>query len=92
MDELAQYLAVALSGTVNIVGSTLVLVGGQLRMAGDSFLADLRSALHQQILPALAQRLEIKYAELPLHAGAWGVAAQVLDAAWANGSFIQADD
>ena len=92
LDELAQYLAVALSGTVNIVGSTLVLVGGQLRMAGDSFLADLRSAHHHQNLPALPQRLEIKYAELPLHAGAWGVAAQVLDAAWANGSFIQADD
>ncbi len=92
LDELAHYLAEALSGTVNIVGSTLVLVGGQLRMAGDSFLADLRSALHQQVLPALAQRLEIKYAALPLHAGAWGVAAQVLDAAWANGSFIQGDD
>lgn len=92
LGELAHYLAEALSGTVNIVGSTLVLVGGQLRMAGDSFLTDLRSALHQQILPALAQRLEIRYAELPLHAGAWGVAAQVLDAAWGNGSFVQADD
>jgi predicted NBD/HSP70 family sugar kinase len=92
LDELAQYLAEALSGTVNIVGSTLVLVGGQLRLAGDSFLADLRRTLHQQLLPALAQRLEIRYAALPLYAGAWGVAAQVLDAAWDNGSFVLADD
>jgi predicted NBD/HSP70 family sugar kinase len=89
LSELAHYQAQALASAVNVVGATLVLVGGQLRFAGDGFLTDLKSGLQQQLLPPLAQRLEVKYAVLPTYAGAWGAAAQALDATWADGSFIQ---
>jgi predicted NBD/HSP70 family sugar kinase len=92
LGELAGYVAGALAGTVNIVGATLILIGGQLRLAGNGFIAELGSALRQQLVPALAPRLQVGYAMLPAYAGAWGVAAQALDAAWADNCLVQAAD
>lgn len=88
LNELAEDLATALSSTINIVGATLVIIGGQLRLAGSDFLTSLSNLLRQQILPSLAQRLNIGYAELPICAGIYGVASQALDVAWRSGSFL----
>ncbi len=89
LSEQAQYVAFGLSSAVNIAGVTLVLLGGQLRLAGDHYLIHLTNLLRQRIIPSLAQRLRVGYAELPSHSGAWGVAAQTLDAVWAAGSFLE---
>lgn len=89
LGEQAEHIAIGLASAVNIAGVTLVLIGGQLRQAGDHYLVHLTNRLRQRIVPALAQRLRVGYAELPSHSGAWGVAAQTLDAAWASGTFLE---
>jgi N-acetylglucosamine repressor len=90
LSEIARCIAKALSSAVNITGATFILVGGQLRHAGPGFLTDLSGALRQRVIPALARHIQVEYAALPAHAGAWGVATQALDIAWREGSFILA--
>ncbi len=86
--RLAGAMGKALSSAINITGATFVLIGGQLRFAGDSFLTDLISELRQNVMPALAQHISVNYAALAEYAGALGVAAQALETAWASGEFL----
>lgn len=88
LHEIAQYIAKALSSSVNITGTTFVILGGQYTLAGKNFLTDLSAALRQRVIPHLARHIEVNYASLPQHAGAWGVAVQALDAAWKAGRFV----
>lgn len=89
IEKLATYLAQALAGTINTVGATLIIIGGQLRLAGSGFLSDLESKLRRQVLPVLAKQLNVQYAALPAYAGAWGVASQASEAAWAADVFTE---
>jgi predicted NBD/HSP70 family sugar kinase len=87
--EAADLMAKALSSVVNILGTPLVIIGGQLTLAGPGFLNDLGSMLARQVIPSLAKNIIVKYAALPAYAGAWGGALQALDKAWMDGIFIR---
>jgi predicted NBD/HSP70 family sugar kinase len=89
LGQCANDLARALVGTINIVGADHVLIGGQLRLAGDEFAAELTSVLRKRLFPGLANRISVGFASLPPYAGAWGVASQVLAAAWETGQFAE---
>lgn len=82
LQESATYIARALASTLNILGTPLVIIGGQYRQAGARFLNDLSIQLGQQVIPVLAHNVEVRYAELPGYASAWGGAIQALDLAW----------
>ena len=81
-------IATALTYVINITGASSVLLGGELRHVGESYLADLGSDLRQNVMPALVPRVEVRHAELHGYAGAMGVAAQALDLAWDSGQFL----
>lgn len=87
LQEAAAYLARALAMTLSILGTPLVIIGGQITLAGSGFLADVNSLLRQQAIPALSPQIDVRYAALPKYAGAWGAALQILDTAWSKGSF-----
>jgi glucokinase len=87
LQESATTIARALASTLNIVGAPLVIIGGQYQQAGARFLDDLSIQLSQQVIPVLAHQVEVRYAELPGYASAWGGALQALDLAWRNDVF-----
>jgi predicted NBD/HSP70 family sugar kinase len=87
LQDSATYIARALASTLNILGTPLVIIGGQYRQAGARFLNDLSIQLSQQVIPVLANNVEVRYAELPGYASAWGGALQALDLAWKAGVF-----
>lgn len=90
LKDLSRHLASALASAVNISGATHIVVGGQLAHAGASFLNDLTSELRLRSLTLLARNISVAFAELPDHAGAWGVAVQALEAALGQGHFLLA--
>lgn len=89
LSQLSRDLGKALASTINIVGSTHILIGGQLRLAGQTFIDELESVLRKQLIPGLAHRVTVGFAELPQYAGSWGIGSQVLDAVWQTGTFSQ---
>lgn len=89
LSDLAKNISKALVSTINVVGATRILIGGQLHLAGDGFAAELVNLLHKRLIPGLANRVSVSFAELPEYAGAWGVATQALDGAWATGHFLE---
>jgi len=86
--HLAHHLATGLASVINVTGTSTIIVGGQLTAAGDAFLTDLAGALRRRVISLLAKDLEIRFAILPGHAGALGVAVQALDAAWRDGFVV----
>lgn len=89
LGQLAKYIARALVSTINIVGASTILIGGQLHLAGDHFATELVNLLHKQLIPGLAHNVSVEFAELTDHAGAWGIARQALDGAWESGHFLK---
>jgi N-acetylglucosamine repressor len=88
LHELATHMGKALASAINITGTPHVIVGGELALAGEAFLADLRSELRKRVIGLLARRLQVRAAKLPKYAGAWGVAIQGLEKAWLEGGFL----
>lgn len=88
LHQLSQYVGKALSSTINITGAPNVVIGGELRLAGMGFLADVTSVLRQRVIGILAKDINVQFASLPYYAGAWGVAIQALETAWQEGQFI----
>ena len=82
LSQLSMDLSKALTSTISILGSTHILIGGDLRNAGSIFLDDIERVLRKQLIPGLARRISVCYAELPNYAGSWGVATAVLDKLW----------
>ena len=70
--KLSQRMAKALASAVNITGAPHIIVGGELALAGDTFLADLTSGLRQRVIGTLAKDIQVRAAALPKYAGAWG--------------------
>lgn len=89
LSQLALDLGKALASTINIVGATHILIGGQLRLAGQDFVDELANVLRKQLIPGLAHRITVGFAELQPYAGSWGMASRVLDLAWQTGSVLQ---
>ena len=92
LSRLASNISKALVSTINIVGATRILIGGQLHLAGEGFATELASLLQKQLIPGLANRVSVSFAELAEYAGAWGVATQALDKAWESGHFLKEQD
>lgn len=88
LHNLAANMGKALSSAVNITGAPNIVIGGELRLAGGAFLADVTSVLRRNVIGVLAKDVSVQYASLPNYAGAWGVATQALEAAWTEGRFL----
>jgi predicted NBD/HSP70 family sugar kinase len=88
--ELADAMGRALGATVNLVGAPTIVIGGAVRLAGDAFLEHVRVALRQRVVSGLSAQVAVRYAHLPSHAGAWGVAVKARDAAIWGGGFLDA--
>lgn len=88
LHRLAQRMSKALAPTVNITGAPHIIVGGELALAGETFLSALTGELRQKVIGILARNIEVRAATLPKYAGAWGAAVQALEAAWLEGRFL----
>jgi predicted NBD/HSP70 family sugar kinase len=89
LHRLAQNLAIALASVVNVAGAPHIVVGGQLALAGEVFLNDLATAVRHRVIALLARDLTVKYAQLPLYAGARGVAVHALEEVWLGGEMLR---
>jgi len=89
LSQLSIDLSNALTSTISILGSTHILIGGDLRNAGPAFLDDIERVLRMQLIPGLAHRISVCYAELPNYAGSWGAATFALDDLWINSEFLK---
>lgn len=87
LSQLTADLSKALTSTISVLGSTHILIGGDLRSAGQAFLDDLERRLRIRLIPGLAHRISVRYAELSNYAGAWGVASSVLDEVWKTDNY-----
>ncbi len=85
--EFTTNLAKALASAISVSGATVILLGGNIRHAGDPLLADLLIMLRQRVVPALSPRIQVRYASGDRHAGALGAALLALDEAWSIGRF-----
>jgi predicted NBD/HSP70 family sugar kinase len=88
LDELAEAMGQALAAAINISGAPLILIGGQLQQAGDSFLRNLEAALRRRVVSALLKDIQVRYAALPAYAGAWGAALMALEQAFQEGRLL----
>lgn len=88
LHRLAQNVGTAVASLINLTGTPHVVVGGQLALAGEVFLADLASAIRHRLITLLARDLTLTYAQLPANAGARGAAVQALEAAWSSGAVL----
>ena len=86
--DLADALGRALGSAVNLLGAPVVVVGGDLRHAGEPFLSRVSAALRPRVVSGLVARLAVRYATLPAHAGAWGAATLARETALREGAFL----
>ncbi len=86
--DLADALGRALASAVNLLGTPVVVVGGDLRHAAGPFLARVDASLRPRVVAGLVQRLTVRYATLPPHAGAWGAATLARETALREGAFL----
>lgn len=89
LHQLAQSMGKALSQSVNLFGAPTIIIGGALRLAGDTFLQDVATTLRQRVVSGLVKHISVRFAELPPHAGAWGVAINALEDALWRGEFLR---
>ncbi|WP_162659518.1 ROK family protein [Tuwongella immobilis] len=75
VDDTAFYLAVGATNMMHSVDPDLILFGGGMIAAGESFLNRIRKHVHEIALPIPAERCEIRYASLGSDAGFIGAAA-----------------
>ena len=90
LNRLASYMGNALGSVINITGATRIVIGGQLNLAGMTFLQELEVILRKRVVTPLLQHLSIQYASLPPYAGAWGAGVLALEASIKDGSFMSA--
>lgn len=86
--ELGDAMARALGATVNLIGAPTVVLGGALRAADRFFLQHVSAALRERVVSGLAARVDVRYAELPHHAGALGAAVRTREEALHAGAFF----
>ncbi|HLJ96395.1 MAG TPA: ROK family protein [Gemmataceae bacterium] len=81
--ETAFYLAVGATNLMHTIDPDMVVFGGGMIAAGESFLQQIRQHVHQLAFPVPAERTQIRYAQLGSDAGfigAAGCARQLLRA------------
>jgi glucokinase len=75
VDETAYYLAVGAMNMMHIIDPEMVVFGGGMIAAGETFLNRIRGYVRQMAFPVLAERTQIRYAQLGSDAGFIGAAA-----------------
>jgi glucokinase len=75
VDETAYYLAVGAMNMMHIIDPEMVVFGGGMIAAGETFLNRIRDYVRQMAFPVLAERTQIRYAQLGSDAGFIGAAA-----------------
>ncbi len=88
LNQLAQHMGRALAPGINLFGAPTIIIGGPVHLAGEAFVQDLSAALRRRVVSGLVPHIKVRYAQLPSHAGAWGVAIRALEEAIRHGRFI----
>ncbi len=88
LNRLASYMGNALGSVINISGATSIVIGGQLNLAGMTFLQEVEITLRKRVVAPLLKNLSVRYASLPPYAGAWGAGVLALEASIKDGSFM----
>ena len=79
LDELVEWLSLALANCVNLLGPDMVVIGGSLgRAAGDVLLEPLRRAVRRRTLSASMRHVEVVISTLGDEATACGAAVSAL--------------
>lgn len=84
--EVGDAMAIVLASAVNILGAPAIVLGGSLRHAGEQFLDHVVVQLRQRVISGLSAKVSVRFARLPSHAGAWGVAITAHAAALQSGA------
>jgi predicted NBD/HSP70 family sugar kinase len=74
-----RYLGEVVASAVNLVNPSVVVIGGDVAMTHDRFLAGIREVVYQRSTPLATQHLRITESRLGDRAGVVGGAAMVLD-------------
>lgn len=74
VEETAYYLAVGATNVMHTIDPDMVVFGGGMTAAGDSFLERIRHHVRELAFPVPAARTEIRYAQLGTDAGFIGAA------------------
>lgn len=74
VEETAYYLAVGAMNLMHIIDPDLIVYGGGMIAAGESFLSRIRRQVRKLAFPIPAERTEIRYAQLGSDAGFIGAA------------------
>jgi predicted NBD/HSP70 family sugar kinase len=86
--EAAEYLGIAVSGLLNIMNPSLVVVGGDLAGLGDLLMVPLREMVGQRTLVSSVSAAQIKVSELGPRAVAVGAATLILKSALEDSRFF----
>ena len=88
--DLASFLVTSLTGAISVTGATTIVLGGDIRESGPALPDLVSQGLKRSLLQPLADRVDVRYAELPETAGAHGVAVAALEAAVRSGLLARA--
>jgi glucokinase len=75
VDETAFYLALGAANAMHVIDPDMVVFGGGMIAAGESFLRRIQRHIHSVAFPVPAAKTRIRYAELGSDAGFIGAAA-----------------
>jgi glucokinase len=75
VEETVFYLAVAATNLMHAIDPDMVVFGGGMIAAGEAFLERIRQRVKELAFPVLAERTQIRYAQLGIDAGFIGAAA-----------------
>lgn len=79
MNRSGRLIGETIAAMVNFYNPSLVIIGGGVSNAGDTFLASIRQSVYERSLPLAARDLRIARSELGDLAGIYGSAALVCD-------------
>ena len=77
--EAGRYLGIGIANVINVLGPSLVIIGGGLALGGDLLLAPVRETALSRALPGLRDRVRIELGQLGDEAGVLGAAAQATE-------------
>src|SRR5581483_9913992 len=75
VEETAYYLAVGATNLMHTIDPDMVVYGGGMTAAGESFLEQIRGHVRKLAFPVPAEKTQIRYAQLGSDAGFIGAAA-----------------
>lgn len=73
--QAARQVGEVLASAVSLLNPAVLIIGGELAMAGDRLLARIRESMHQRTLPLAIRSLRIMRSDLGPRVGVVGAAA-----------------